>query len=72
MSQSVAVQDEVIIIGGGIVGCSLAYHLTDLGVFEVLVIERKKLASGTTWRALGLAAQLHANLNMTKLARYPA
>ena len=61
---------EVIVIGGGIIGCSIAYHLTQLGVSDVIVLERKKLTSGTTWHAAGLVAQLRASQNMTRLARY--
>jgi 4-methylaminobutanoate oxidase (formaldehyde-forming) len=61
---------EVIVIGGGIIGCSVAYHLTQLGVSDVVVLERKKLTSGTTWHAAGLVAQLRASQNMTRLARY--
>ena len=61
---------EVIVIGGGIIGCSIAYHLTQLGVSDVVVLERKKLTSGTTWHAAGLVAQLRASQNMTRLARY--
>ena len=40
---------EVIIVGGGIIGCSIAYHLTELGISDVLLLERKQLTSGTTW-----------------------
>ena len=61
---------NVIVIGGGIVGCSIAYHLTQLGVSDVLLLERKKLTSGTTWHAAGLVAQLRASQNMTRLSRY--
>jgi glycine cleavage system aminomethyltransferase T/glycine/D-amino acid oxidase-like deaminating enzyme len=61
---------NVIVIGGGIVGCSIAYHLTQLGVSEVVLLERKKLTSGTTWHAAGLVAQLRALQNMTRLSRY--
>ena len=61
---------NVIVIGGGIVGCSTAYHLTQLGVNDVVLLERKKLTSGTTWHAAGLVAQLRASQNMTRLARY--
>lgn len=45
---------QVVIIGGGIIGCSVAYHLTKLGWNDVLLIERKQLTSGTTWHAAGL------------------
>jgi glycine cleavage system aminomethyltransferase T/glycine/D-amino acid oxidase-like deaminating enzyme len=61
---------RVIIIGGGIVGCSVAYHLAKLGWRDVLLLERKRLTCGTTWHAAGLIAQLRATQNMTKLAKY--
>ncbi|WP_298680088.1 FAD-binding oxidoreductase, partial [uncultured Lentibacter sp.] len=61
---------RVVIIGGGIVGCSVAYHLAKLGWKDVVLLERKQLTSGTTWHAAGLIAQLRATANMTKLAKY--
>ena len=61
---------RVVIIGGGVVGCSIAYHLTKLGWSDVVLMERKRLTSGTTWHAAGLIAQLRATANMTKLAKY--
>ncbi|PHO05009.1 FAD-dependent oxidoreductase [Rhodobacteraceae bacterium 4F10] len=61
---------RVVIIGGGVVGCSVAYHLTKLGWDDVVLLERKQLTSGTTWHAAGLIAQLRATANMTKLAKY--
>jgi len=61
---------RVVIIGGGVIGCSVAYHLTKLGWQDVVLLERKQLTSGTTWHAAGLIAQLRATANMTKLARY--
>jgi len=63
---------RVVIIGGGIIGCSLAYHLARLGWRDVVLLERKKLTCGTTWHAAGLVGQLRATLNLTKLARYTA
>ncbi|MFV2034822.1 MAG: NAD(P)/FAD-dependent oxidoreductase, partial [Halocynthiibacter sp.] len=60
----------VVIIGGGVIGCSVAYHLTQLGWKDVLLLERKQLTSGTTWHAAGLIAQLRATANMTRLAKY--
>ena len=63
---------RVVIIGGGVVGCSVAYHLTNLGWQDVVLLERKQLTSGTTWHAAGLIGQLRASSNMTKLARYSA
>ncbi len=61
---------RVVIIGGGAVGCSVAYHLTALGWRDVVLLERKQLTSGTTWHAAGLIAQLRATANMTRLAKY--
>jgi glycine cleavage system T protein len=63
---------RVVIIGGGIIGCSVAYHLAKLGWKDVVLLERKQLTSGTTWHAAGLIGQLRASSNMTKLARYSA
>jgi glycine cleavage system T protein len=62
----------VVIIGGGVVGCSVAYHLAKLGWTDVILLERKQLTSGTTWHAAGLIGQLRATANMTRLARYGA
>ena len=61
---------RVVIIGGGVIGCSVAYHLTKLGWSDVVLLERKQLTSGTTWHAAGLIAQLRATQNMTRLAKY--
>ena len=61
---------RVVIIGGGVIGCSVAYHLAKLGWKDVVLLERKQLTSGTTWHAAGLIAQLRASSNMTKLAKY--
>ena len=61
---------RVVIVGGGIVGCSLAYHLTLRGCGDVVVLERKQLTSGTTWHAAGLVGQLRATHNLTRLAQY--
>ncbi len=61
---------QVVIIGGGIVGCSVAYHLTKIGRTDVLLLERKELACGTTWAAAGLLTRLRQNQEMTNLAKY--
>ncbi len=61
---------RVVIIGGGVIGSSVAYHLTKQGWSDVVLLERKQLTSGTTWHAAGLIAQLRASANMTKLAKY--
>ena len=61
---------RVVIVGGGIAGCSVAYHLAKQGWKDIVLLERKQLTSGTTWHAAGLIAQLRASKNMTKLAKY--
>ena len=61
---------DVVIVGGGIVGCSIAYHLAKIGITNVVVLERKQLTSGTTWHAAGLVGQLRASRNLTELAKY--
>jgi glycine cleavage system aminomethyltransferase T/glycine/D-amino acid oxidase-like deaminating enzyme len=61
---------SAVIIGGGIAGCSVAYHLAKLGWTDVVLLERKQLTSGTTWHAAGLIAQLRATKNMTRLSKY--
>ena len=63
---------RVVIVGGGVIGCSVAYHLAKLGWSDVVLLERKQLTSGTTWHAAGLVGQLRQSINMTRLARYTA
>ncbi len=63
-------QAHVVIIGGGVIGASIAYHLTRLGVQEVVVLERRKLTCGTTWHAAGLLTTLRDTESQTKLAKY--
>jgi len=63
---------SVVIIGGGVAGCSIAYHLTKIGVTDVVLLERKQLTCGTTWHAAGLVGQLRATRNLTELAKYTA
>ena len=67
---SVPSHARAVVIGGGVVGCSVAYHLAKQGWTDVVLLERKALTSGTTWHAAGLIGQLRASSNMTKLARY--
>jgi 4-methylaminobutanoate oxidase (formaldehyde-forming) len=63
---------SVVIVGGGIAGCSIAYHLTKIGVTDVVLLERRQLTCGTTWHAAGLVGQLRATRNLTELAKYTA
>ena len=70
MSERLPSEAQVVIVGGGIIGCSVAYHLTQLGWKDVLLLERRQLTCGTTWHAAGLVAQLRATENLTRLARY--
>lgn len=63
---------DVVIVGGGIAGCSIGYHLTKIGISDVVLLERDRLTCGTTWHAAGLVGQLRATRNMTELAKYTA
>jgi sarcosine dehydrogenase len=61
---------RVVIVGGGIVGCSTAYHLTRMGWKDVLVVEKDELTSGSTWHAAGLVGQLRSHRNLTRMLKY--
>jgi heterotetrameric sarcosine oxidase gamma subunit len=61
---------RVVIIGGGVIGCSIAYHLARLGWRDVVLLERKQLTSGTTWHAAGLLTTLRDTETQTRLAKY--
>jgi len=61
---------RAVVIGGGIAGCSVLYHLAKQGWKDIVLLERKQLTCGTTWHAAGLIAQLRATQNMTRLAKY--
>ena len=63
---------QAVVIGGGVIGCSVAYHLAKQGWKDVVLLERKQLTCGTTWHAAGLIGQLRPNQNMTRLAKYSA
>ena len=69
-SQTLPTHAEIVIVGGGIVGCSVAYHLAKLGKTDVLLLEQGKLTSGTTWHAAGLVGQMRPNRNMTQMSKY--
>ncbi len=61
---------RVVIVGGGIAGCSTAYHLGRAGITDVLLLEQGKLTCGTTWHAAGLVGQMRPNRNMTAMSKY--
>ncbi len=67
---SLPTQARAVVIGGGIVGCSTAYHLAGLGWRDVVVLERTRLTSGSTFHAAGLVGQLRASANITQLLKY--
>src|SRR5512147_3205380 len=58
---------EIVIIGGGIIGCSIAYHLTRMGRTDVLLLEKSGLTHGATWHAAGLVGQLRSSRNTTRM-----
>ncbi len=72
MSKQLPSSAQVVIVGGGVIGCSIAYHLTKLGITDVVLLERKTLTCGTTWHAAGLVPTLRASYNMSMLANYSA
>lgn len=63
-------QARIVIVGGGIAGCSTAYHLSSMGQTDVLLLEQGKLTCGTTWHAAGLVGQMRPNRNMTQMSKY--
>ena len=69
--KSFPTQAQVVIIGGGVIGCSVAYHLTKLGWRDVVLLERKDLTSGTTWHAAGLAESgMFTSVVKSNMAKY--
>jgi len=66
----VPTQARIVVVGGGIIGCSTAYHLAKMGVSEVVLLEKHKLTSGSTFHAAGLVGQLRTNANITQLLGY--
>jgi 4-methylaminobutanoate oxidase (formaldehyde-forming) len=61
---------RIVIIGGGVIGLAVAYHLAELGISDVILLERHQLGSGTSWHAAGIVGPLRASLNLTRLAQY--
>ena len=70
MSVDLPDRAQVVVVGGGIIGASIAYHLTKRGVTDVLLLEQGQLTGGTTWHAAGLVSQLKPAHSLTKLATY--
>ncbi len=70
MAAEFPTQAQIVIIGGGVVGCSVAYHLAKLGRRDVVLLEQGRLSGGTTWHAAGLVGQLRANEDLTRLIQY--
>ena len=72
MNKQLPTSAQVVIVGGGVIGCSVAYHLTKLGFTDIVLLERRSLTCGTTWHAAGLVPTLRATYNMSMLANYSA
>lgn len=70
MEKKIPSSAKVVVIGGGVAGCSAAYHLAKLGWKDTILLERDQLTSGTTWHAAGLVGQLGASATITKLRKY--
>ena len=70
MSKPLPKSSKVVVIGGGVAGCSVAYHLAKFGWKDTVLLERDQLTSGTTWHAAGLVGQLGATATITKLRKY--
>src|SRR5712691_11926976 len=70
MSAELADSARVVIVGGGILGCSMAYHLAKLGWSDVALLEQGQLSCGTTWHAAGIVGLLRSTPSLTKLMQY--
>ena len=70
MKKTLPSSTKVVVIGGGVAGCSVAYHLAKYGWKDTILLERDQLTSGTTWHAAGLLGQLGATATITKLRKY--
>ena len=70
MEKSLPSSTKVVVVGGGVIGCSVAYHLTKFGWNDVVLFERDQLTSGTTWHAAGLVSQLGPTAAVTKIRKY--
>ena len=70
MSNNIPSSAKVVVIGGGVAGCSVAYHLAKYGWKDVVLLERDQLTSGTTWHAAGLIGQVGSSATITKLRNH--
>ena len=69
-AQPLPAQASVVVIGGGVMGCSTLYHLAEAGISDAILIERNKLTSGTTWHSAAQVRALRSTRNLTELIRY--
>src|SRR5215813_10248560 len=72
MASDLPTETQVVIVGGGIIGCSIAYHLVQLGWKDVVLLEQNQLAGGTTWHAAGLVGRLRTTNVLTRINKYSA
>ena len=70
MQKKLPTSTKVVVVGGGVVGCSVAYHLAKFGWKDTILLERDQLTSGTTWHAAGLVSQLGSSAAITKIRKY--
>jgi heterotetrameric sarcosine oxidase gamma subunit len=69
-SNSLPAETKVVIVGGGVIGTSIAYHLTQLGWHDVVLLEQNQLSAGTSWHAAGLVGRLRTSNSMTRINKY--
>ncbi|NOQ39742.1 MAG: FAD-dependent oxidoreductase, partial [Anaerolineales bacterium] len=69
-NKSLPTQAQVVIVGGGVIGCSIAYHLTKLGWKDVVLLEKSQLTAGTTWHAAGLVVTPSGDELSVELSTY--
>src|SRR5438874_11210812 len=72
MAVTLPTEAKVVVVGGGVIGTSVAYHLTRLGWKDVALLEQTALAGGTTWHAAGLVGRLRTSNSLTKINKYSA